>query len=398
MRAEFMTALVALSAAFVPILPADAASETVLASFTGYGLSYPADRLLLKSGSLYGTASGQAAGSGEVFKLKPKGGTWKMTTIFDFAKGNVGDSPYAGLIEDSTGTFYGTTEQGGATGYGTVYKLYESGGAWKATDLHDFGKGTDGANPVCDLIMDKTGAIYGTTVGGGEYGLGTLFELVKSGSTWTEKVLWSFEGESNRDGANPSTGLYIDKSGDLYGTTVNGGDYGYGTVFEMVPTVGGYTKYDLHDFGDGNDGVSPNGALVPDTKGGFYGTTIEGGASGYGTVFEISFSGGVLTYAVIYSFAGGSDAGFPQAGLLRSSKHVLYGTTFGGGTHGKGTVFKLKRSGGVWTDKVLHSFRGGSSDGENPEAAVIEDSAGTLYGTTVTGGKDGWGTVYEVVP
>ena len=398
MRAEFKTVLVALSAALMtsPTLPANAASETVVHSFKGHGSAFPMDRLLLRSGSLYGTTSGQTAGSGDVFKLKPSGGTWKMTTIFKFGE-NVG-SPYAGLIKDSTGAFYGTTYNGGATGFGTVYKLYKTGGAWKATDLHDFGSGADGADPSCDLIMDKSGDLYGTTIYGGAYGLGTVFELVKSGSTWTENVLWSFEGESNRDGANPSAGLYMDKSGDLYGTTAFGGDYGYGTVFEMVPSGGGWTMSELHAFGGANDGVHPYGVLVPDSKGGVYGTTVKGGASGYGTVFELSISGGVLTYAVIYSFAGGSDAEFPEAGLLRDTKHVLYGTTTGGGTYGKGTVFKLSRSAGVWTDKVLHSFSGGSSDGGSPEAAVIEDSAGKLYGTTIYGGKDGGGTVYEIVP
>jgi len=208
--------------------------------------------------------------------------------------------------------------------------------------------------------------------------------LLLAGSTLaiaqTENVLYSFEG--GNDGTNPSTGLVADSSGNLFGTTTEGGSAGYGVVYELLPSPGGWTQTVIHSF-QGSDGAAPAASLIFDQAGNLYGTTSTGGEHHVGTVFELTRSGGVWTETVLHSFTD-KDGSHPVASLIFDQAGNLYGTTlFGGRTHG-GVVFQLKLSGGVWTERVLHTFRG-RKDGIDPEASLILDQNGVLYGTTMGG-------------
>lgn len=354
-------------------------------------------RLLLKSGSLFGTSYGYP-GYGMVFKLTPSKGSWTAKKIFGF-NGTSGSGPAAGLITDSTGALYGTASHGGAYGDGTVFKLTLSGGVWKETRLHNFGNGSDGANPRCDLIrLASNGTLYGTTEYGGKSGEGTVFSMTYSGGHWSEHVLHSFDSYS--DGRALTAGVYRDTStGALYGTTSYGTGYGVGGIFKLTRSGNVWKETDLHDFGSvSGDGKVPLGILIRDSNGVFYGTTEYGGAYGYGTVFQLVESGGAWIETVIWSFkgSGSGDGAYPWAGVHMDSSGTLYGTT-NGETDGYGTVFKLSQSGGTWTETVLHTF-GSGSDGSYPDSALVEDSAGNLYGATSMGGTYGWGEVFEISP
>lgn len=379
-------------------LPAAAATEQVLSSFA---YNEPEGRLLFHEGALYGTA---VQADGQVFKLIQSGGSWKRSPIlkFDYLDGS---QPYNGLISDSRRHLYGVTHIGGKFGSGIVFELSYSvsGGSWTEQVLYSFTGGGDGQQPYCDLIMDSSGNLYGTTFEGGSGYYGTVFELSYSGGSWNEQVLYSFKGGS--DAAYPEAGLHLDSSGVLYGTTVSGGAYNSGTVFELSQSGGVWTESVLHSFGGSGDGTFPYSVLVQSPKGKLFGTTESGGASGNGTVFELTQSGGVWTETVLYSFKGGSDGANPYDGLHWGRTGTLYGTTdYGGGSihctygpGGCGTVFELTQSDGLWSETVLHSF-GARGDGQNPYAAVILDKSGNLYGTTLHGGAYRRGTVWEVTP
>jgi uncharacterized repeat protein (TIGR03803 family) len=214
-----------------------------------------------------------------------------------------------------------------------------------------------------------------------------VFKLNNAGR---ETVLHSFRGYPT-DGALPEGGLVRDAAGNLYGTTPSGGTSDYGAAFELNKT-GKETV--LHSFAD-MDGANPEAGLIRDGGGDLYGTTASGGAYQYGTVFELTSNG---AETVLYSFAGGSDGEQPMAGLARDKAGNLYGTTLGGGAYGYGTVFKLTPSKSRnWKESVLYSFTG-ETDGAYPYAGVIEDAQGNLYGTAADGGSGGNGTVWKLTP
>jgi uncharacterized repeat protein (TIGR03803 family) len=253
-----------------------------------------------------------------------------------------------------------------------------------------FSSAPDAAGPEAGVIRDGAGNFYGTTFGGGAFRKGTVFKLTRSGQ---EVVLYSFTGGS--DGASPFGGLIGDANGNLYGTTYNGGDLkcqfnalGCGTVFK-VDASGIETV--LHVFEWGADGALPFAGLIRDGAGNLYGTTSVGGTFNQGTVFKVDANGNEV---VLHSFANSPDAGFPQAGLITDGVGNLYGTTNSGGTFGNGTVYKISTSGAV---TVLHSF-GAQPDGRGPFAGLVRDTAGNLYGTTPYGGATGNGTVFKVDP
>ena len=316
-------------------------TEQVLYSFGG-GLY---DGLIFDAaGNLYGTMGGGGVGGyGTVFELTPTaGGGWSEEVLYSFGEGTDGGGPYAGVIFDKNGNLYGTTTKGGTYGWGTVFELTPAaGGGWTETVLHSFNNnGTDGYTPLAGLIFDAVGNLYGTTWHGGAYGYpgGTVFELTPTaGGGWTETVLHSFNGT---DGSNPYAGLIFDVAGNLYGTTSNGGDYGLGTVFELTPAAGGgWTEQVLHSF-NGTDGNGPIAGLIFDKNGDLYGTTAGGGNYGHGTVFELTpTAGGGWAEQVLLSFEG-SGGGDPQSGLIFDAAGNLYGTTQNGGA-GVGTVFEL---------------------------------------------------------
>ncbi len=344
----------------------------------------------------------------------------------------------AGLIKDSAGNLYGTTSGGGDNGCGTVYELSPPstpGGSWTETVLYSFAPPSnpnDGCGPEAGLVMDSNGNLYGTTSGGGNFAwinqqaeyLGTVFMLARqAGGAWSEGVIYAFTGGS--DGWYPQGGLALrEVTGDiqLFGTTINGGDNTYGTLFEVelsgvTPGVicggsCGITLKTLHAFGAfAGDGTyaEQQGSLVFDTSGDLFGTTNGGGANSSGSVFEWATSPG--SYAVIYSFGATANDGVdPYADLAIDSAGNLFGTTQSGGGFDYGTVFKLSppsTPGGDWTETPLYSFGGYSNDAKRPQAPVVIDASGNLYGVAYGGYTgiingyamcdQGCGTVFELV-
>lgn len=382
-----------LASGVVAVTPAHAQTLTVLYSFKGAtdGENPVASLVRDVSGNLYGTTGCNycASAHGSVFKVDPHG---NETTLYSFSGGTDGGDPYGSLLLDGTGNLYGTTLGGGAYRGGTVFKLDAKG---KETVLYDFrGYPSDGAEPFAGLIRDSLGNFYGTTFDGGSSEGGTVFKLDPSGN---ETVLHTFAGFP-ADGEEPAAALVRDGAGNLYGTTFQGGAYGGGVVFKLdaagVETI-------LHNFTLG----SPQAALVQDAAGNLYGTAFYGGSescsSGYpgcGTVFKLSKTTG--NGNVLYSFLGTPDGSNPVSTLVRDAAANVYGTTFLGGVYHAGTVFKLDKTG---KETVLYSFTGGA-DGANPEAGLVMDAAGNLYGTTYLGGDlscfppYGCGAVFKLAP
>ena len=316
-------------AAAVLALPAlaHAAAQHVYSFQGGRDGAYPNAGLVTNSaGNLYGTTIvGGATNNGTVFKATP-GGT--EAVLYSFKGGSDGASPYATLTIDAKGNLYGTTFFGGTRGVGTVFKLTPGG---QETVLHSFQSGHDGANPAGSVIMDAQGNLYGTTEGGGAPGYGTVFKVTPIG---TEAVLHSFV--AHNDGAFPSGGLIADSRGNMYGTTGNGGATGNGIIFEVTP---GGTETVLYTFkGYPNDGSEPLAGFVADTSGNLYGTTKYGDTPYLGTVFKFTPGG---TETVLYSFKGGSDGAYPTGGVVIDAHGNLYGTTTAQGAGNCGTAFQL---------------------------------------------------------
>ena len=324
-----------------------------------------------------------------------------FNVIYTFTGGQDGAFPYAGVTMDKAGNLYGTASYGGA-GYGTVYQLKHKGSGWIVNPVYSFTGGSDGSNPYARVIFGPNGALYGTTTQGG-YGYGTVFNLrpsVRACTTpscpWTETVLYAFKGA---DGAFPKYGdLLFDQAGNIYGTTHDGGPSFFGTVYELTPSGSGYTESVLYSFASSNDGGNPFNGVIFDNAGDLYGTTGYGGLSIYGTVFELTRSGPGWTENVLYSFLGRSDGSYPFAGLIFDQSGNLYGATTDSGTGGGGTVFELTPSGGSWTFSLVYSLTGKLTYGCGPAGTLVMDGAGNLYGTTVCDGAHGRGSVFKLTP
>ncbi|HKV82551.1 MAG TPA: choice-of-anchor tandem repeat GloVer-containing protein [Candidatus Sulfotelmatobacter sp.] len=309
-------------------------TETVLHSFNVDGTdgAYPVASLVMYRGNLYGTTveGGTDNIDGTVFELKHTTKGWTETILHSFGASGDGSQPYCALtVDNKTGNLYGTTNVGGAYSHGTVFELTPSG---TETILWSFGNGTDGANPIAGVIRDTNGNLYGTTEYGGDSGYGAVFKLTPSG---TESILHSFD-LNGTDGAYPVAKLVM-YSGNLYGTTVNGGAYGDGTVFKVTPSG---TETILHSFANNDiEGINPYAGLVMH-NGNFYGTTANGGGIGgvAGTVFEMTPSG---SETILHTFGGNQDGAFPYGGVAFDKAGNLYGTTLDGGANGFGTVFEL---------------------------------------------------------
>jgi uncharacterized repeat protein (TIGR03803 family) len=286
-----------------------------------------------------------------------------------------------------------------------------AGAASKYKTLYKFRDGKDGAGPRAGLIFDQAGNLYGTASGGGAHGSGTVFQLAPNADgSWRENVPYTFCSRPHcSDGDTPLGGLIFDQAGNLYGTTVLGGAHGSGTVFQLVPNAdGSWRESVLYSFCPTNcgDGADPNG-LVFDLAGNLYGTTSSGGgALAGGTVFKLAPNAdGSWRESVLYSFCSRtncSDGDFPDASLIFDQAGNLYGTTFDGGAHGSGgTVFQLvPNADGSWRESVLHSFCSltNCGDGDEPFAGLVFDLAGNLYGTTLIGGALNQGTVFKLAP
>src|SRR5450755_724192 len=366
-RFFFVAILVLLSWLLIGVLSAQAQTETVLFSF-GYGDGqYPTSRLTSDgAGNFYGTTLFGGI-QGNVFELSPNGsGGWNESVLYSFCFEGYpscadGAQPFLSyVVIDRAGNLYGTTEYGGATGYGVVFELSPDGAGWKETVLHNFGvtSGADGSVPINGLVMDSAGNLYGTTFSGGGCGCGTVFELSPSGDGWPERVIYATD--------MGYAGLAMDAAGNIFGANAS-------TVFQLSPNGhGGWNPTVIHTFSGGpKDGSDPQGTPVLDQTGNIYGTTAYGGATVSGIALDLAGN--------------------------------LYGTTQSGGEYsnsnpyGDGTVFELTApvGKGSYKEKTLWNFNG--TDGSEPIDSLILDSAGNLYGTTAYGGLND-GIVFEVTP
>ncbi len=358
--------------------------EVVLHNFASprHG-AYPANGVVRdEQGNLYGTTNGAYSdvpgggtnNAGVVFKIDPSG---HQTVLYSFTGGADGSSPNA-VILDWAGNLYGTTNNGGTAGAGVVFKIDRSG---KETVLYSFSGGNDGANPN-NVIRDWKGNLYGTTNYGGASGAGVVFKIDKFGN---ESTLYTFTG--GNDGAYPNFNVALDWLGNLYGTTNNGGSAGAGVVFKVD---GSGHETVLYTFTGGADGGNPNG-VTRDWGGNLYGTASGGGGpAGAGVVFKIDLSG---HETVLYTFTGGNDGGFSNAGVTLDRFGNIYGTTNNGGTAGEGVVFKVTPAG---QETVLYTFARGPVGDQPDSSGVILDECGNLYGTTAFNGTGGQGTVYKL--
>ena len=355
------------------VAQAQTATETVVYSFSDFpnGANPFAPLFRDPAGNLYGTTNqGGAANVGVVFRLSASG----YKVLYSFKGGTDGANPDSGVRLDSAGNIYGTTYLGGAANAGVVYKLTPAG---QETLLYSFTGGADGANPYAGVILDSAGNLYGTTYQGGSAKLGVVYRVNAVGQ---ETVLHSFTGAP--DGANPYAGVISDASGNLYGTTYGGGSNSTGAVYELTPS-GQETV--LHSFPSENGGgAAPYSGVVRDSAGSLYGTTSE-------AVYRLGPTG---SYKLLHEFGGaGVDPTAPRWGVVLDSAGNLYGATETGGTADVGVVYKLDAAGGF---KVLYQFPGRASDGYPglPNASVVLDVEGNIYGATPYGGTEGM--IYKV--
>jgi uncharacterized repeat protein (TIGR03803 family) len=390
MRIRFATGLLSVSRialtlttlAVLTVLAASSAQAQAfksLYSFTGspkgetpYGAVLISDQGRV----LYGTTSaGGEFGFGTVYALSKSG----ATVLYSFTGQPDGSVPYAGLVMDASGMLYGTTSAGGSYGYGTVFELNPT--TRQETVLHSFYGQPDGLTPLSGLVMDNSGNLYGTTLAGGPSNDGTIYKV--NIQTHQETLLYSFTGDP--DGGWPFYGnLLMDASGNLYGTTLGGGTENDGTVWEFSATGEETVLYSF----TGADGTQPEQSLAMDTEGNLYGTTEIGGIGG-GVAFKVNIE--TKTETVLYTFPNLADGELPTSGLVRDAQGNLYGTT-AQSTNGDGTVFELTGT----KETVLHRFHG--SDGELPFRSPLVLYDGMLLGVTNLGGADGDGTVFALKP
>jgi uncharacterized repeat protein (TIGR03803 family) len=383
---------IALGMVVVAIPPAQAQTFSVVHNFTGGsdGGGPLSGFITDSTGNMYGTTnSGGASNFGVVFKVNTSG---VETVLHTFNGGTDGANPDGRLVRDKAGNLYGTTTAGGVNGAGTVFEVSPAG---KEIVLHSLIGGTQGSDPEAGLAMDAAGNLYGTATAGGANGNGTVFELVKpkTGGKWLAKTLYSFG--NGADGRIPVAGVAFDGAGNLYGTTSLGGTYGYGTVFELTLSGSSWTETILHHFQDGDDGGTPYAGLIFE-KGNFYGAATEAGSGGGGVVFELTpATGGGWTFTELYSQPGWGISGTFR-NLIMDATGNLYGTTHCDGAPDAGTVYKLTLESGSWVYTSLYIFTGGTDGLYSFSNLVLEH--GKLYGTTNEGGADNYGVIFEVTP
>lgn len=339
--------------------------------------------------------------------------------LHSFTNGADGSQPVTGLTMDQAGNLYGTTSTGGNMGEycggiggcGTVFRLSKENGSWIFTTLYEFQGGTDGESPQAAVTIGPDGAIYGTTVYGGDfgcsvgYGCGIAFKLTPPASfchsalcAWNETIIYDFAEEGPSGISTPYGGLIFDPSGNIYGTAFSGGmglcARACGVVYELTPSDGRYTLTPIYEFTGFDDGGSPMSTLLRDSQGNLYGTASSGGSkpAQAGTIFELVPSGQTWTFKLLYSFQNESDGGMPSAGLVMDHAGNLYGDDPFGGANDGGVVFELSPEGSGWAFTVLDSPAGGLN------APVNIDSSGNLYATTAAGGANQEGLVFELTP
>lgn len=340
-----------------------------------YQASTPVSTLVLApDGSFYGTSRyGGTYDFGTVFKLSPAG-TYQV--IYNFTGGDDGANPNAGLVVGPDGQLYGTCQYGGIENAGAVFKMTTGG---SITLLQTLFGSYDGAEPLGALALGTNNVLYGTTSVGGQYGFGTVFQVT------TNDFFNKIHDFSGSDGSSPAAALTFGADGLLYGTTEYGGANNYGTVFQM--SLAGTINWDF-SFNNTN-GAYPTGPMVQGSDLAFYGTTGYGGTNGFGSVFKVTAVG---TFAPLYSLPGETLGSNPLAGLVPGGNNNLYGSVAYGGTNEFGALFVISTSGGFLS---LYNFTGGS-DGANPMANLCRSGSYNFYGSDVLGGTNYGGSVYQL--
>jgi uncharacterized repeat protein (TIGR03803 family) len=363
-------------------------------------------------GNLYGTTTSGGATHGVVFELVPHASRYKYSLLWAFGVDDTLDYPWGDLILDKDGNLYGVTALGGANNCGAVFELKPNGGNWSLSTLYEFYGSVDGCSPYALTYAgkasgqpwDESSPLYGTAQLGGTYDNGVVYQLVNNGSYWSETPIHAFQTSLL------PTGLLEDAAGNLWGTTQQGGKYNGGLMYRLAS--GTWKEAVLHNFCNTSncaDGGAPIGRLFMDLSGDVFGTTAAGGSNcssgGCGVVFERT-SGG--TYQVIYNFcsaANCADGAEPFGGVIMNGSGNLVGTTFYGGsgqytgTDGAGAAFELTNSRGVWSETVLHSFcsLAGCTDGEFPVSNPVADTSGRIF-TVSEGGGHSSGNAFELKP
>ena len=313
-----------------------------------------------------------------------------FTPVYDFqANGTDAAQPQDSLTADAQGNLYGCSYTGGQYGLGTIYEL--PAGSSTPVTLHSFANnGVDGYNPESKVALDSDGNLYGFTDSGGQYTYGTVWELPHGSSSIS--ILYSFQGST--DGSEPLGTACVDSSGNIYGVTFQGGQFGDGSIFEIF--AANHTKADLYDFGaTADDGVNPD-TIVMDSNGNIFGTARNGGQYSLGNVFELPAGSHTLT--VLSSFApNGVDGAYPYAGVDFDPFGNLWGVTSAGGSQSNGAIFELTKNGsGFNPATTVYSFQTNGVDGVISYADVAFDAQGDLFGTTNGGGAHNLGTVFEL--
>jgi uncharacterized repeat protein (TIGR03803 family) len=371
------------------LIPAvNAQTFSVIHSFTG-GVEgkWPSTGVSVRGNDLYGTTSTDC---GSVYQLTPNGSNWTFSSLARLTKNC---TPQATPSFGPDGHLYST---GGGGNGGTVFKLTPSSGIcrtlacyWTVTDVHDFDSDNEGYGPIGDLSWDQQGNLYGTTTAYGCCGGGMVYQLTPSGNGYTENILYIFSSHDGLDGAVPEGGVIPDNKGNLFGTTIQGGAYNLGTIFELTNLPGvGWTEKVLYNFQGTGDGQYPVNGLALDSAGNLYGTT-SGGCCAGGTVFELSPSGNSWVLTTLYTLEG-----HPEGTVVFGPDGALYGTFLGFGWD-SGSVFKLTNTQNGWQYTSVHHFEGVYN---YPICTVAFDAQGNLYGTTNGGGISGQGTVWMIKP
>ncbi len=412
LKALFYVSLITFVASIGPAAPAQTFS--VIHAFAGSDGSNPWAGLTIRAGVLYGTSSRlpqDARFAGTVYQLSHFGSSWAYTSL-----ASVSGQLVAGAAFGPDNHLYGTTFSGGSQEEGSVFELTPQMSIckmancfWPQKLLYQFSGSPDGAGPGPGvLVWDQAGNIYGTTMSGGFANAGTVYKMTKSGNSWMEVPIYTFTGP---DGGIPYGGVILDDNGNLFGTTIAGGLYGWGNVFELKYTNGvGWTETVLYSFENSTDGWLPYAGLARDSMGNLYGSAAGGGSGGGGTVFELSPVGDTWEFKLLYSFSGQqgmycvANALGPVAPLTFDSAGNLYGTTYCDGANSSGNIFKLTNTQNGWHYTSLYDFTG-SADGATPIGKVAIDADGTLYGTAYQGGNrvgecapSGCGTVWMIKP
>ncbi len=400
------------------VTPPGAAAQMfkVLHTFTGPdGISPQAGLTMDRAGNLYGTTAsgglqncppGPPSTCGTVFELIKTGPNWTFATLYKFQDKNDGFYPTSTPTIGSDGTLYGTTYNGfnGPSNTGTVFKLNHLCAAsscvnWKKTTIYRFANNCcDGTNPAAGVTLDNSGNLYGTTYSGPSI-FGTVFKLSpEADGSWTESVLYRFHG---LDGNSPNAPVLLDQYGDLLGTTISGGTTGGGTVYQLTPVGNNWTEAVLHSFDPFTEGDDIYAGLTPDQAGNLYGATNSGSTCcPFGSVFELSpAQGGGWNLSQLYIFQNG-QARYVYGNVVLDSAGNIYGVGWGGGKYYWGQVFKLTPTQNGWSYTDLHDFAD-DSDGANPYGLLLGPD-GNLYGTAAAGGSGqcgalyGCGTVWEI--